>query len=378
MIRNFRIGKQERGFLYKDNSFHRYLKPGNHHFFDPFFTLSLSKVSTKRATFEHPDAMFLLKNKEVSQDIKVVDIQDHQRGLVFIDGHYHKILSPGLYGFFQDYFKIEVELIDLKEPEFQHPKLNLILKKENYQQELEVLVVQENYVALMLKDGKYLKTFTPGLYVFWKALGTYLFYSVCTGDQQMDVSGQEMMTKDKVSLRMNVDCTYQIQDVVKAQLQHQKSVDILYREIQLSLRQEVAARTLDELLAEREQLNQAFIQSVKTRAEELGYTLKNIGLRDIILPGEMKTILNQVVQAEKTAQANLIRRREETAATRSSLNTAKLMENNPILMRLKEFEILTEIAQKVGAIQVVGGLQALLQQLEPLATPKAIPPQTEA
>ena len=85
-----------------------------------------------------------------------------------------------------------------------------------------------------------------------------------------------------------------------------------------------------------------------------------IALKDIILPGEVRDILNQVVTAEKQAQANLIRRREETAATRSLLNTAKLMEDNPLLVRLKELETLEKIADKVGTMTVVGGLDALL------------------
>ncbi len=48
-----------------------------------------------------------------------------------------------------------------------------------------------------------------------------------------------------------------------------------------------------------------------------------IALKNLILPGDIREILNQVVAAEKQAQANLIRRREETATTRSLLNTAK-------------------------------------------------------
>ena len=78
--------------------------------------------------------------------------------------------------------------------------------------------------------------------------------------------------------------------------------------------------------------------------------------------GDIRDILNQVVTAEKQAQANLIRRREETAATRSLLNTAKLMEENPLLVRLKELEALEKIADKVDKITVVGGLNALLDR----------------
>lgn len=87
-----------------------------------------------------------------------------------------------------------------------------------------------------------------------------------------------------------------------------------------------------------------------------------IALKDIILPGDIREILNQVVTAEKQAQANLIRRREETAATRSLLNTARLMEDNPLLVRMKELETLERIADKVEKLTVVGGLDSLLEQ----------------
>jgi regulator of protease activity HflC (stomatin/prohibitin superfamily) len=96
--------------------------------------------------------------------------------------------------------------------------------------------------------------------------------------------------------------------------------------------------------------------------ELYGVRVGVIALKDIILPGDIRDILNQVVTAEKQAQANLIRRREETAATRSLLNTAKLMEDNPLLVRLKELETLEKIADKVGKITVVGGLDALLDR----------------
>ena len=88
-----------------------------------------------------------------------------------------------------------------------------------------------------------------------------------------------------------------------------------------------------------------------------------MALKDIILPGEMREILNQVVSAEKEAQANLIRRREETAATRSLLNTARLMQDNPLLVRLKELETLEKVAGKVDKITVVGGTGSLLREV---------------
>lgn len=86
-------------------------------------------------------------------------------------------------------------------------------------------------------------------------------------------------------------------------------------------------------------------------------------MKDIILPGEIKTILSKFVEAGKAAQANVIRRREETAATRSMLNTTKVMEDNPVALRLKELEVLERIAEKIEKIQVNGSLDSILTEL---------------
>lgn len=77
----------------------------------------------------------------------------------------------------------------------------------------------------------------------------------------------------------------------------------------------------------------------------------------------MKALLAQVVEAEKAAQANVIRRREETSATRSLLNTAKVMEENPTALRLKELETLERVAERIDRISVFGGLDQVLNGL---------------
>ncbi len=83
----------------------------------------------------------------------------------------------------------------------------------------------------------------------------------------------------------------------------------------------------------------------------------------MILPGDMREILNQVVAAQKEAEANVIRRREETNATRSLLNTAKVMAENPVMLRLKELEALETIAGKVDKLTVMNGTSGLMNDL---------------
>jgi regulator of protease activity HflC (stomatin/prohibitin superfamily) len=145
--------------------------------------------------------------------------------------------------------------------------------------------------------------------------------------------------------------------------------------VQFAIREAVATRTLDEILAARDTIDREVRAFVTERASALGVEIGEIGVKDVILPGDVRELLNKVVEAERVAKANLIRRQEETAATRSLLNTSKLMEDNPLLLRLKELEALEKLVEKVGRIDLhagsgAGGFEALLQNLYSLGRPK--------
>lgn len=144
--------------------------------------------------------------------------------------------------------------------------------------------------------------------------------------------------------------------------------DHLYKELQFGIREAVGAKTLDDLLADKDALNSVILGEVKPKLAEVGMDIRSIGIKDIILPGDMRDIMNKVIEAKKLAEANQIKRREETAATRSLLNTAKLMEDRPILLRLKELETLEKLAEKIGNLHVYGGFDKLLNDLVTLKT----------
>jgi malate/lactate dehydrogenase len=99
------------------------------------------------------------------------------------------------------------------------------------------------------------------------------------------------------------------------------------------------------------------------RARDFGVAVSRVGVKDVVLPGEMKTLLNRVIEAEKEAAANVITRREEAAATRSMANTARAFAEQPLLLELKRLETLKEIAGKVGAIKLVMGADGFDERL---------------
>lgn len=178
----------------------------------------------------------------------------------------------------------------------------------------------------------------------------------------LDVGGQEIMTSDKVTLRMNALVTYRVIDARKSVEKVNDVSQALYREAQLALRAVVGTREIDALLADKNSVAGELETIIRRRAEEFGIRVISLGIRDIILPGEMKTLLNKVIEARKASEANIIVRREETAAIRSQMNTAKLIQENPSLMRMRELEVLERVAGN-SKLQVILGEKGLTERI---------------
>ena len=193
-----------------------------------------------------------------------------------------------------------------------------------------------------------------GLYAFWKGGGKFQVVAVDRREQVLDVSGQEILTADKVTLRLNALVVFRVADAALAVTTVESYSQALYRQAQLALRAVVGTRDLEAFLAGKDEVVAELENLLRKRASELGLEIREAGIRDVILPGEMKEILNRVVEAKKRAEAMLLTRREETAAMRMQANTAKISESSPTLMKLKELEVLEKVAEKANLTVVLG------------------------
>jgi hypothetical protein len=278
-----------------------------------------------------------------------------QRAIVWKDGRVLSILGPGLHAFWKTPAKLVVEIFDIaQEVRFAHARMQAILQAPEATKFLDGVAVTDHEQVLLYKDGVLIDRLGQGLHVFWKGNGRVSWKSVDLREQTADVAGQEIITADKVTLRVNLVVTYTVADALRAVTSSTDYTQALYREAQLVLRAAVGAKTLDALLTDKESVGAEVRNALTKRAAELGISVKSVGLRDIVLPGDMKTLLNQVIAATKEAEANLIRRREETAAARSQANTAKLLAENPLLVRLKELEMLKDVLSGTQTTFVLG------------------------
>jgi regulator of protease activity HflC (stomatin/prohibitin superfamily) len=148
--------------------------------------------------------------------------------------------------------------------------------------------------------------------------------------------------------------TFKVSEPLKAVTTVKDYRQALYREAQLALRAVVGTKPLDALLSEKDEVARELDGIVVGRVAPFGLEVVSLGIRDVTLPGEMKDLMKRVVEAKKAAEANLITRREETAAMRNQAKTAKLLESHPTVMRLRELEVLEKVAEKATLSVVLG------------------------
>lgn len=377
----FIIPEAHCGLLFKDEQFVAVLAVGVHEFFDWKKQYKAQLVVMSDA-IHHPvsEQILTLADKYPERFTGLIEgweTGDQEVGLIYQDNVLKDIKAPAQRGaYWRGQRAVEVRKVNIAE-HLKVPKAlasQLLTAKEPILRNaanFSVLTanVPEGFVGFLEIDGEQTEVLPTGMHAWWQFNHTIKVTQMDLRLQNMEVNGQEILTKDRVGLRVNLSALWQVADaqLVKASLADHK--DYLYRELQLALRSVVSTQTLDELLADKNLLNQTIQTLVAEKASVYGIDLKTVGARDIVLPGEMKAILAQVVEAEKKAEANLIRRREETQETRSLQNTAKVMEGNPVLLRLKELEILEKITGRVQHLNVYGGLDSVMNDLVRL-TPK--------
>jgi regulator of protease activity HflC (stomatin/prohibitin superfamily) len=357
-FKRIKVRGYEVGLHFRDGEFHELLDVGSHWIFDPFNRASVEVVSRRAPFLAHEKLALIVKSGALKGYAEVIDLHDDQRGLVWIDRRFARILPPGQHAFWLGQRDVRVEIVDVRAPRFEHDDLKVVLLSTTARDLLESGSVNRGCVGVLFLDGRCAGILDAGPWAFWKRSAEVRVVEVDLRETTIDVPGQEIISADKVTLRLNASATYRVVDPRKAVCTLDDHKQALYREAQLALRAVVGGRELDALLADKEAVAAEAAGLLAPRAEALGLAIASLGVRDLILPGDMKDLMNKVTEAKKAAEANLITRREETAALRSQANTAKLLADNPTLMRLRELEVLEKVVAG-GKLNVILGEKGL-------------------
>lgn len=363
------IALHERGILVLDGRPVRELAPGRHVVWTLLKKVDVVRYDTRVLVVDMPGEHARLID---DGELVTVSVAEHERALVVRRGRPARWLGAGVHlvwtvdrvevrdgvsGVTTSVSAVRVDVIDVGALVADPLKddVRALVPAADYTEAL----VPDGHVALRVVDGAVDAELGPGRHAAWTVRRKVQLCVVDLRERILAVTGQDVLTKDKVTLRVNVSATWKIVDAKLAQRAAKNVEEVLYLALQLALREATASHVLDELLARRELLVDALVGPLQARARALGLEVLDVGVRDLILPGEMKALLNRVIEAQKEAEANVILRREETAATRSLAQTAKVLGENPLLVRLKELEAYKDLAQKVGTVHVVMGETAL-------------------
>lgn len=343
------LNEQEAALVYKNNKIINVIFNGTYWFF-------LGEKVEKFNTNEEFPKLYkgIFDNDLLKNHLEIVNVADDELVLKYQNNNFHSVMVPGIYAYWKDrnpyqFQKISIAdytIADVSKVILEKSQLNLYVR--NYR-------IESYEKGLLFVDGKFIELLSAGNYFWWKNSQTITVAKGDTRQQNMEINGQEILTKDKVQLRINFSVQFQIIDFVKAFSENKEFENQLYIMIQMALRTLVGTMSFDELMDQKNKIAEIILVEISQKAERLGVKIIDAGLKDVILPGEIRDIMNQVLVAEKKAQANSIMRREETASTRSLLNTAKLMEENQMLYKLKEMEYIEKISEKINTISVSGG-----------------------
>ncbi len=371
------VAEHQRVLAYRNQQFEAVFGTGKYKFWDFSQALSFKSFDINDLYFTDRNAIRIFQNNEaLAEHITHWKLDANEVGLLYFNDMLRGIVAPSEHLYvWRDAGEFRLEVINIDNKIKVDSDLLQLIKRTGANSSSSLIrssntvaavpvadiTVQKQHIGMVYVDGKLREILQPGQHGFWQLNRKIEVKYFDLRTQQLEISGQEILSKDRVSLRINLSANIRIVDFELAANRVENVEESVYKTLQLALREAVGTKTLDDILLDKLYVNETVKELVVERLGHIGVELESVGMKDIILPGEMKAILNQVVEAQKEAEANVIRRREETSATRSLHNTAKVMENNPTLMRLKELEALEKMADKIEHLTVHSGLEGLMK-----------------
>lgn len=359
------VDENRRGLLYRNGRLVEWLEPGKYVRWGWF-----SQLRVEWLDLDTPVSNFRPELARVAPGAAWTELSvaSDEIAIVFVDQLAQAFLRPNRYVLWQARADVYAETYSLRELRPTIPESLWRLLPADL---VEIVTVPPYERALVYEDGRLAAEIGEGRVLLSKLDRDLRVLRVDLREQERSIIGQEVMTADKVSLRINVILKFRVVDAVRSIERVGNLSDALYSEGQMAVRRAVAGLRLDQLLENRRDVGRAMTTEVGERAGDWGVEVLAIDVKDVVLPGDMKALLNRVIEAEKQAAAQVILRREETAATRSQANTAKMLESNPVLLRLKELEALKEIAESLDQVTLVAGAGDLMERIFTRSIPAA-------
>jgi hypothetical protein len=289
--REFTVHKHERGILFRNGDFQRFLAPAIYRFFDPKKRLDVERFDLTQPAFEHRLLDYLVRwQPEAVEDLFLrVETGAGEIAVIYRNGHPWTFVAPERRAlFWKGVVHVKAELIDITTEAAVPRRIAQACITERqtrrasaFDAAIFVREVPEAHVGLLYVDGRLVRELAAGAHAFWKIGRNLCVELVDLRVKALEVSEQELLTKDKASLRVHLNASYRFHDVQLTVRNVRDPVDFLYKEIQLGLRSAVAKRSLDALLEHKSSLDRDVFTRVHDKLAALGIDLREIGVNEL-------------------------------------------------------------------------------------------------
>ena len=245
--------------------------------------------------------------------------------------------------------------------------------------EMSFIAVLVLLIALLASAFRILREYERGVVFqlgrFWKVKGPGLIL-VIPGLQQMvrvdlrtlvlDVPTQDVISRDNVSVKVNAVVYYRVLDAEKAIIQVEDYHSATSQLAQTTLRAVLGKHDLDDMLAEREQLNNDIQQVLDAQSDASGIKVANVEIKHLVLDESMIRAIARQAEAERERRAKVIHAEGELQASEKLMQAAEMLGRQPGAMQLRYMQTLSNIAGDKNSTIVFPLPMELLQGLDKL------------
>jgi hypothetical protein len=290
-IREFTVRKHERGILLRNGDFERFLAPAVYRFFDPHGRLDVERFDLTEPKFEHRLLDYFVRwQPEAVEDLFLrVETGAGEIAVIYRNGHPWTFVAPeGRALFWKGVVHVRAELIDVATELVvpRHIAQSYLTDRQArrasaFDGAILVREVPEAHAGLLFVDGRLVGELAPGVHAFWRIGRNVSVELVDLRVKALEVSEQELFTKDKESLRVHLNASYRFRDVQLTVRTVRDPVQFLYKEIQLGLRNAVAKRSLAALLEHKGSIDRDVFARVHDKLSALGIDLTEVGVNEL-------------------------------------------------------------------------------------------------
>jgi regulator of protease activity HflC (stomatin/prohibitin superfamily) len=213
-------------------------------------------------------------------------------------------------------------------------------------------IAQEYQRGVVFRLGRYSSLRGPGLY--WiLPLGIERAVTIDIRTRAESAEQQETITRDSVTVRVNAVLWYRIADAAKSVIAVIDSDEAVYQLALTSLRNIIGQHDLDEVLQERNKINDLLHESIAGGAEPWGIEVERFEMKDVELPEQMQEVMAMQAQAIREKRARIIKADAELEASIKLRDAAEQMANNPVAVELRRMQMVTEVGAENNSTTVM-------------------------